>query len=47
LRLAFDRSSFAYRYLPPCSPDLNPIELARAEVELRHIAARTADAALR
>ena len=37
-------SGFAYRDLPPYSPDLNPIEMARAKVKglLRQAAARTA-----
>ena len=46
VRALLDASSFAYRYLPAYSPDLNPIEPAWAKVkaELRRIAARTADA---
>ena len=41
-----DTSGFDYRYLPPYSPDLNPIEPAWAKVkgELRRLAARTPDA---
>jgi transposase len=46
VRALLDRSGFAYRYLPACSPDLNPIEPAWAKVkaELRRVAARTVDA---
>ena len=46
VRDLLERSGFAYRYLPPSSPDLNPIEPARAEVKarLRAAAARTAEA---
>jgi transposase len=45
VRELLDGSGFAYRYLPPCSPDLNPIEMAWAKVKglLRQAAARTAD----
>jgi transposase len=43
VRDLLDRSGFAYRYLPPYSPDLNPIEPAWAKVkaDLRRAAART------
>ncbi len=46
VRALLDRSGFGYRYLPPYSPDLNPIEPAWAKVkaELRRVAARTVDA---
>ena len=46
VRALLDASGFAYRYLPPYSPDLNPIEPAWAKVkgELRRVAARTPDA---
>jgi transposase len=46
VRELLDRSAFSYRYLPSCSPDLNPIEPAWAKMKsrLRQIAARTADA---
>jgi transposase len=46
VRRLLDRAGFAYRYLPPYSPDLNPIEPAWAKVKarLRQVAARTADA---
>lgn len=46
VRALLDASGFACRYLPACSPDLNPIEPAWAKVkaELRRVAARTADA---
>lgn len=46
VRRLLDRSGFAYRYLPPYSPDLNPIEPAWAKVktDLRRVAARTAEA---
>jgi transposase len=45
VRALLDSSGFAYRYLPPYSPDLNPIEMAWAKVKslLRKAAARTAD----
>ena len=41
-----DRSGFAWRYLPPYSPELSPIEPAWAKVksELRRVAARTVEA---
>ena len=43
-----DRSGFPYRHLPSCSPDLNPIGPARAQVEaeLRRVAARDEAASL-
>jgi transposase len=43
VRDLLERSGFAYRYLPPYSPDFNPIELAWAKVKahLRTTAART------
>jgi transposase len=46
VRGLLDRSGFPYRYLPPYSPDLNPIEPAWAKVkgELRRVAARTTEA---
>jgi transposase len=45
VRGLLDRSGFAYRYLPPYSPDMNPIEPAWAQVkaELRRVAARTTE----
>ncbi len=41
-----DRSGFLYRYLPPYSPDLSPIEPAWAKLKaaLRRVAARTTEA---
>ncbi len=46
VRGLLDRSGFGYRYLPPYSPDLNPIEPAWAKVkaELRRVAARSTEA---
>jgi hypothetical protein len=46
VRALLDASGFGYRRLPASSPDLNPIEPARAKVkaELRRVAARTVDA---
>jgi len=46
VRTLLDRSGFGYRYLPPYSPDLSPIEpiWAKVKAELRRLAARTADA---
>jgi transposase len=46
VRDVLDRSGFAYRYLPPYSPDLNPIEpgWAKAKSILRRIAVRSVDA---
>ena len=46
VRVLLDGSGFAYRYLPPYSPDLNPIEPAWAKVKarLRRVAAGTVDA---
>ena len=46
VRALLDRSGFGYRYLPPYSPDLSPIEpiWAKVKAELRRLAARTADA---
>src|SRR5688572_12935909 len=46
VRDLLERSGLAYRYLPPYSPDLNPIEPAWAKVkaQLRAAAARTAEA---
>jgi transposase len=46
VRRLLDRSGFLYRYLPPYSPDLNPIEPAWAKLkaELRRLAARTTEA---
>ncbi len=45
VRALLDGSGFTYRYLPPYSPDLNPIEMAWAKVKslLRTAAARTVD----
>jgi transposase len=45
VRALLDGAGFTYRYLPPYSPDLNPIELAWAKVKnsLRRAAARTVD----
>lgn len=46
VRGLLDRFGFAYRFLPSCSPDLNPIEPAWAKVKsgLRRVGARTAEA---
>ena len=46
VRDLLNRSGFAYRYLPPYSPDFTPIEPAWAKVKahLRQVAARTAEA---
>ena len=46
VRRLLDHSGFLYRYLPPYSPDLSPIEPAWAKLkaELRRLAARTAEA---
>ena len=46
VRALLDGSGFAYRYLPPYSPDFNPIEPAWAKVKThpRTAAARTVDA---
>jgi transposase len=46
VRRLLDHSGFLYRYLPPYSPDLTPIEPAWAKLkaELRRVAARTAEA---
>jgi DDE superfamily endonuclease len=46
VRALLDRAGFGYRYLPPYSPDLNPIEpiWAKVKAELRRLAERTADA---
>ena len=46
VRDLLEQSGFAYRYLPPYSPDLNPIEHARAKVKagLRRAAARSVGA---
>jgi transposase len=46
VRELLDGSGFPYRYLPPYSPDLSPIEPAWAQVkaELRRVAARDEDA---
>jgi hypothetical protein len=45
-REALDRAGLAHRCLPPYSPDLNPIELARSKPEeaLRQTGPRTTDA---
>ena len=46
VRGLLDRSGFAHRFLPSCSPDMNPIEPTWAKVksELRRVGARTAGA---
>jgi transposase len=46
VRAAFDRAGLAHRYLPPYSPDLNPIEPCWSKLKgvLRGIAARTVEA---
>jgi transposase len=46
VRGLLDRSGFLYRYLPPYSPDLSPIEPAWAKLKaaLRRVAARTTEA---
>jgi len=46
VRRLLDGSGFAFRYLPPYSPDLTPIEPAWAKLkaELRRVAARTTEA---
>ena len=46
VRALLDRAGCGYRYLPPYSPDLNPIEpiWAKVKAELRRLAERTADA---
>jgi DDE superfamily endonuclease len=46
VRALLDASGFVYRYLPPYSPDLNPIEpiWAKVKAELRRLIARTAEA---
>ena len=46
VRRLLDRSGFAYRYLPPYSPDLSPIEptWSKLKAELRRVAARTTEA---
>jgi transposase len=46
VRELLERSGFTYHYLPPYSPDLNPIEPAWAKMKarLRRAAARTAEA---
>ncbi len=46
VRDLLDRSGFAYRYLPPYSPDMNPIEPAWAKLKalLRSVGARTREA---
>ena len=43
VRALLDASGFTYRYLPPYSPDLSPIEpiWAKMKAELRRVAART------
>ena len=45
VRAAFEAASIDYRYLPPYSPDLNPIEpaWAKAKAELRRAEARSLD----
>jgi transposase len=46
VRAAFDRAGLAHRYLPPYSPDLNPIEPCWSKLKsiLRGLAARTVEA---
>ena len=46
VRELLDRSGFAHRYLPSYSPDLDPIELAWAQIKARSrtAAAHTAEA---
>ena len=46
VQAVLEGSGFAYRYLPPYSPDLSPIEPAWAKFnsELREVGARTLDA---
>jgi transposase len=46
VRRLLDRSGFLYRYLPPYSPDLSPIEPAwsKLKAELRRVAARSIEA---
>jgi transposase len=46
VRAALDRAGVAYRYLPPYSPDLNPIEQAwsKLKTSLRAVGARSKDA---
>jgi transposase len=46
VQAVLDGCGFAYRYLPPYSPDLNPIEPAWSKVksDLRSVGARTIDA---
>jgi transposase len=46
VQTVLEKSSFAYRYLPSYSPDLNPIEPGWAKVKsnLRRVAARTVEA---
>jgi len=46
VRAVLDNSSLAYRYLPPSSPDFNPIEPAwgKAKSDLRRVTARSVDA---
>ena len=45
VRAAIERTGAILRYLPPYSPDLNPIEMAFAKIKalLRKAAARTQD----
>lgn len=46
VREAIETAGASLRFLPPCSPDFNPIENAFAKLEapLRKVAARTRDA---
>jgi transposase len=46
VQAVLNRFGFPYRYLPPYSPDLDPMESAWAKVksELRRVGARTVDA---
>jgi transposase len=46
VQTVLEQSGFAYRYLPPYSPDLNPIEpgWAKMKSDLRRVAARTVEA---
>ena len=45
MRAAFEAAGISYRYLPPYSPDLNPIgpAWAKTKAELRRAEARSLD----